>query len=107
MKEGRTKHWRHGLPFVADTADLGVTEFKMINGYKFNNCWFGCVLVCSVTSDSATSGTTACQAPLCMGFFQARILEQVAILCSRGSSQPRDRTHISYISCIGRQVLYH
>ena len=26
---------------------------------------------------------------------------------SRGSSQSRDQTHISYISCIGRQVLYH
>ena len=26
---------------------------------------------------------------------------------SRGSSQPRYRTCVSYISCIGRQVLYH
>ena len=26
---------------------------------------------------------------------------------SRESFQPRDETHISYISCIGRQVLYH
>ena len=26
---------------------------------------------------------------------------------SRGSSPPTDRTHISYISCIGRQILYH
>ena len=25
---------------------------------------------------------------------------------SRGSSQPRDKTHVSYISCIGRWVLY-
>ena len=24
-----------------------------------------------------------------------------------GSSQPRDRTCVSYVSCIGRQVLYH
>ena len=29
------------------------------------------------------------------------------MLFSRDSSQPRDETHISYISCIGRQVLYH
>ena len=35
------------------------------------------------------------------GILQARILEQVAIPFSRGSSQPRDRT---CISCIGRQV---
>ena len=38
---------------------------------------------------------------------KARILEWVAILFSRGSSQPRDRTLISSISCTGRQVLYH
>ena len=53
----------------------------------------------------ATSWTAACQAPLSLGFFQARILEWVAIPFSRGSSRPRDRTHVSCISC--RQVLYH
>ena len=51
--------------------------------------------------------TVALQALRCMGFFQARILEWVAISSSRGSSQPRDRMPISYVSCIGRQVLYH
>ena len=35
---------------------------------------------------------------------QARILEWVAIPSSRGSSQTRDRTLISYVSCIGWQV---
>ena len=38
--------------------------------------------------------------------FQARILERVAMPSSK-SSQPRDRTHICYVSWIGRQVLYH
>ena len=32
------------------------------------------------------------------GIFQARILEGVAILFSRGSSQPRDRTQVSCIA---------
>ena len=41
------------------------------------------------------------------GILQARILEWVAMPSSRGSSWPRDRTHISYFSCIGRWVLYH
>ena len=40
------------------------------------------------------------------GILQARILEWAAMPSSRESSQPRDRTHISYGSCIGRQVLY-
>ena len=32
------------------------------------------------------------------GILQARILEWVAIPFSRGSSQPRDGTHLSYIA---------
>ena len=40
------------------------------------------------------------------GILQARILEWVAMPSSRGSSQPRNRTLVSYISCIGRQVLH-
>ena len=35
------------------------------------------------------------------GILQARIPEWVAMPSSRGSSQPRNQTHISYISCIG------
>ncbi|XDA77940.1 hypothetical protein R6Z07M_008007 [Ovis aries] len=38
------------------------------------------------------------------GVLQARILKWVAISSSRGSSQPRDQTHVSYVSCIGRLV---
>ena len=40
------------------------------------------------------------------GILQARILERVAMPSSRGSSPPRDQTHVSYVSCIGRWVLY-
>ena len=54
-----------------------------------------------------TPWTVARQAPLSMGILQARILEWVAMPSSRGSSRPRDQTHMSYISCIGRRVLYH
>ena len=36
------------------------------------------------------------------GVFKARILEWVAISFSRGSSQPRDQTHVS---CMGRWIL--
>ena len=36
---------------------------------------------------------------------QARILEWVAILFSRGFSPPRDQTSVSCVSCIGRQIL--
>ena len=52
-----------------------------------------------------TPWTVAHQVPLSMGFFillQGRILEWVAHSSSRGSSQPRDRTHVSCVCCIGR-----
>ena len=39
--------------------------------------------------------------------FQARILECVAMPFSRGSFRPRGQTSISYVSRIGRWVLYH
>ena len=39
------------------------------------------------------------------GVFQARIVEWVVISFSRGSSQLRDQTGVSYVSCIGRWVL--
>ena len=51
-----------------------------------------------------TPWTIARQAPLTMGFSQSRILEWVATVSSKASSQPRDWTHIS---CIGRWILYH
>ena len=41
------------------------------------------------------------------GILQARILEWVAMPSSRGYCQPRDQTQVSYVSCIGRWVLYH
>ena len=41
------------------------------------------------------------------GIFQARISEWDVISFSRGSFWPRDWIHVFYISCTGRQILYH
>ena len=41
------------------------------------------------------------------GILQARILEWVAIPSSKGSFWPRNRTHISYISCIAGGFFTH
>ena len=51
--------------------------------------------------DCIPPGSSVC------GILQAGKLEWVAISSSRGSSQPRDRTRISYVCCIGRCILYH
>ena len=64
---------------------------------------------CSIAKSYPTlpiTWTVAHQASLPMGFPRQRILEQVVISSSRSSSQPRDQTHISCISCIGRWILY-
>ena len=68
--------------------------------------WLSFSVPCpSVMSNSfVTPQTVAHQAPLIHGILQARILEWVPISCFRGSSEPRDRTHIF---CIGRQILYY
>ena len=59
-----------------------------------------CPTLCDPTDCSLTGSSVH-------GILQARILEWVAISFSRGSSWFRDWTHVSCISCFGRQVLYH
>ena len=73
-----------------------------------SHIWFGGGggLVSKSGPTLVTPWIVACQAPLSMGIHQARTLEWVSMLSSRGPSWPRDLTHISYISCIDRLVLY-
>ena len=59
-----------------------------------------CLTLCD-TVDCSPPGSSV------HGVLQARILEWVAMPSFRGTSQPRDWTHVSYISCFGRWVLYH
>ena len=61
-------------------------------------CHFSCVQLCD-PADHSPPGSSVC------GMSQASILDWVAISFSRGSSQPRDRTCVSYVSCTGRRVL--
>ena len=58
-----------------------------------------CSTLCHAV-DCGPPGSSVC------GILQARILEWVAMPSSRGSSRPRDQTHVFCISCIGRQVLF-
>ena len=41
------------------------------------------------------------------GVFLARILEWVVISYPRGSSRPRDQTHIFWVSCFGKQIFFN
>ena len=80
-------------------------EFDINNYTVLTNL---CVLSCfSHIWFFVTLWTMACHALLSMGILQPKILEWIAMPSSRGSSWPRDLTHGSYVSCIGRWVLYH
>ena len=78
-------------------------------------CFQGIFILCAVCcAQLLQSCLTLCDFMNCSlpgssvhGVLQASILEEAARPFSRGSFQPRDRTCVSYISCIGRQVLYH
>ena len=60
----------------------------------------GVLCACSVKYDSLTLWNWSPPSSFVHGIFQARILEWVAISSSRGSSQSRDRTRVSDVSCI-------
>ena len=62
-----------------------------------------CMISRSVVSNSVTPMDCSPPGSSVHGISQARISEWVAIPFCRGSCQPRDRT---YVSCIGRWILY-
>ena len=59
-----------------------------------------CTTLCD-TMDHSPPGSSV------HGILQARTLEWVSMPFSRGASQPRGQTHPSYVSWVGRWVLYH
>ena len=61
---------------------------------------FSCVWLCSRVDYSPPGSSVH-------GILQGRILEWVAMPCSRGSYPPRNWTGVSHVSCVGRRVLYH
>ena len=78
-----------------------VSSFKKHSIFKTTSWWF------LLLSEVAQSCLTLCDPMDCSlqlysvhGIIQARVLEWVAISFSRGSSQPRDRTWVSWI--VGR-----
>ena len=62
-------------------------------------CAQSCPALCD-SMDCSLPDSSVC------GILQARILVWVAISFSRGSSRPRDRTCVSYISCTGRRIFF-
>ena len=71
-------------------------------------CGLVCMLsYCSHVQLFGTLGTGAHQAPLSVGFSRQEYWSECHAPSSRGFSQPRDRTDISYTAFIERQILYY
>ena len=66
------------------------------------------VCVCAQSLRHVQLFVTACSLPgsPVHATSQAGTLEWVAISSSRGSSRPRDPTHVSWVSCTGKWILY-
>ena len=98
-------HSTPGLPVHHQLLTLGLLKYPTLNRIcVLQNFQLYC-------AKSLQSRLTLCDPMDCSpagscahGTFQARILEWVDMLSSRGASQPRDQTRVS---CIGRRILYH
>ena len=86
---------------------------KVIQFYFQGVCVCVCMCVCVCLHVCTKPCPTLCNSLDCglpgssvRGIFQVKIQEWDAISCSKGSSWPRDWTHVSRVSRIGRQFLY-
>ena len=71
-----------------------------------------CVCVCVLTHFShvqlfVTLWTVACQAPLSMGVSRQEYWSGLTCPPPGDLPQSRDQIQVSYISCIGKRILYH
>ena len=76
-----------GKPIIANTL------YNNLSIVKNTVCAKSCPTLCD-PMDCSQPGSSV------LGIFQSRILEQGAISYSRGSSQPRDQTCVSCVSCV-------
>ena len=108
LEKGRATHssipaWR--IPRTEGSEPVhGVTKsqtwLKRLSTYAHNDRhnqtrYYLLMFSCSVVSEPFAAQGLSLPGSSVRGIFQARILERVAISLSRGSSQPRDWTHIS------------
>ena len=84
---------KENLKYAMSLLTMYQTELAMFKCFVPCLVPQSCPTLCDLT-DYSPPGSSV------LGILQARILEWVTMSSSRGSSQPRDRTHISNASCI-------
>ena len=85
----------HDIFISQSSCNLAIYAFQFVCAKSLQSCLTLCDLM-----DCRPLGSSV------HGILQATVLVLVAAPCSRGSSQPTDRTCVSYISSIGRKVLH-
>ena len=91
------------LPFLLWTSALNIQNAAPGNDYRCDP-WCVRAQLCLTLWDPMDYNLPGSSVH---GISQARMLEWVAVSFSRGSSQPRDGTHVSGGSCIGKWILDH
>ena len=99
------------IPGGSSTSfSASITFSRYTHGSHSTNIWRN---KCVQSAKALQSCPTLCNPMNCslpgssvIGILPARILEWIAMPSSRGSSSRRDQAHVSYVSCIGRQVLF-
>ena len=106
MYQVRTQHGLENLPYWGSLSPLLFPMGKALELMSSMGFWSRKVKVLVAQSCLTLWDPMDCSPPgsSVHGILQTRILEWAVIYFSRGSSRPRDQTHIS---CIGRQILYH
>ena len=84
---GSCSQWSEKPIFMASIWAIRMF-YVTIHAHSLSCVWLCSLMDCSLPGSSA------------LGIFQAGILEWVAISYSRGSSQPRDSTHISCVDSL-------
>ena len=103
VSQARILHWQ-GVPFTTEPPDGKLKKKKKTTLKKDLPCD---VLSSSVVADSLQPLDRSPPGSSVHGILQARMLEWVAVPSSRGSSRPRDQTHIPSISCIAVRFFTH
>ena len=94
-------------------ADIWLGGYLAVSPTRYKSSFeYSLSSSCSVAKlclDSLQSDPIHCSLPgsSVHGILQTRRLEWVAMPSSRGSSPPRERTHVSWVSCVGRRIVYH
>ena len=96
MRHMNTGHFHYPYSCVTLTSHMVLLNVSL-GSYE--------MLSCSVPTDFATPRTVAPQAPLSMGFSRQEYWSRLPFPTPGHLPWPRDPTHVSCLSCIGREFL--